>query len=284
MKKFKRVYIEITNVCNLNCSFCPKHSRQPKFMTAQEFSVVAKQISPLTNIVCLHLMGEPLLNPNFEEILKICKNLGLTVYLTTNGTLIKNNLEVLIKYPCKRISVSVHSYEANTSKISLEGYLLDIFNTSKQLTSQTKTYVEFRLWNNGSLNNNLNQTILEFANKFFNTNVDTENPIKNFHFTEYIYLNFNDIFEWPINTLNSKKSEAKFCYGLQSHFGVLVDGTVVACCLDNNANLALGNIFNSPITDILNSPRATAICEGFKKNVAVEDFCKSCIYATRFDK
>ncbi|MGN1213009.1 MAG: radical SAM protein, partial [Christensenellales bacterium] len=89
MKKYKRVYVEITNICNLNCSFCPKNSRDKTFMTTKQFEYVATQISPLTDNICLHLMGEPLLHPNLDDILKIAEKYNLNVNLTTNGTLLK---------------------------------------------------------------------------------------------------------------------------------------------------------------------------------------------------
>ena len=119
MRKFKQIYIEITNICNLNCSFCPKNSRPKKFMTIKEFDTVTDEIAPLTNTVCLHLMGEPLLHPNIKEIFEICNRKNLNVYLTTNGTLINKNLDLLKSGCAKRISVSLHSFEANNNSNSL---------------------------------------------------------------------------------------------------------------------------------------------------------------------
>ena len=122
MRKFKQVYIEITNICNLNCSFCPKNNRPKKNMTIEEFDTITDEISPLTNTICLHLMGEPLLHPNIKEIFEICNKKNLNVYLTTNGTLIKQNLDLLKSGCAKRISVSLHSFEANNNSNSLCGY------------------------------------------------------------------------------------------------------------------------------------------------------------------
>ena len=67
------------------------------------------------------------------------------------------------------------------------------------------------------------------------------------------------------------------------HFGVLCDGQVVACCLDNDGKLALGNIFDTPIEEILASKRAVNIRDGFQHNIAVEDFCKTCSFTNKFD-
>lgn len=285
MRKFKQIYIEITNICNLNCSFCPKNSRPKKFMTIEEFDTITDEISPLTNTICLHLMGEPLLHPNIKEIFEICNKKNLNVYLTTNGTLIKQNFDLLKSGCAKRISVSLHSFEANNNSNSLDNYLEDVLFSCKEISDNCKTYIEFRLWNENSdknAKNLLNQNIIEKINTTFNTNLVNQDLDHHTSISDKIYISFADSFEWPINTENQEKNCVKFCYGLRSHFGILCDGTVVACCLDSEGKLALGNIFNSKISDILNTPRAQNIYKGFTDRNITEDFCKTCTYANKF--
>ena len=284
MRKFKQIYVEITNICNLNCSFCPKNSRPKKFMTVEEFDIITDEISPLTNTVCLHLMGEPLLHPNINEIFKICNKKKLNVYLTTNGTLLKKNLELLKTGCAKRISVSLHSFEANYNLNSLDDYLENALFSCKEISDNSNTYIEFRLWNDGDKNakNTLNKNIIEKINKTFNTNLAFQGLHPHTSITNKIYISFADTFEWPINTENKGKNNVKFCYGLRSHFGILCDGTVVACCLDSEGKLALGNIFENKICDILNTPRAQNIYKGFTDRNTTEEFCKSCTYANKF--
>ena len=285
MRKFKQIYIEITNICNLNCSFCPKNNRPKKFMTVKEFDAITDEIKPLTNTVCLHLMGEPLLHPNIKEIFEICNKKNLNVYLTTNGTLIKKHLDLLKSGCAKRISVSLHSFEANENLNTLDEYLEDAILSCKEIADSSKTYIEFRLWNedtNISAKNKLNKTILEKINKTFNINLNNDNLQPHTSIADNIYISFADAFEWPITTENKEKNCVKFCYGLRSHFGILCDGTVVACCLDNEGKLALGNIFENSITDILNTPRAQNIYKGFTDRNITEEFCKTCTYANKF--
>ena len=276
MKKFRQAYVEITNVCNLNCSFCPKHSRKNGYMSVAQFETVAKSIAPLTRVVCLHLMGEPLLHPEFERICEIARDNGLQIYLTTNGTLLKNHVAVFKKGLVKRISVSLHSYEANAFKVPLQKYLRETFQIAREITACEHVFVEFRLWNEGG-QNSLNSQIIDVANEFFGKNVP-------YHFTENefltneIYFSPDDVFEWPIATKNGTPNDKKSCYALRSHFGVLCDGRVVACCLDNDGQLTLGNIFETPIEEILTSERAVNIRDGFKNDIAVEAFCKTCSF------
>ena len=285
MRKFKQIYVEITNICNLNCSFCPKNNRPKRFMTVDEFDIITDEISPLTNTICLHLMGEPLLHPNIKEIFEICNEKNLNVYLTTNGTLLKQNLDLLKSGCAKRISVSLHSFEANTNSNSLDEYLEDVLLSCKEISDNSQTCIEFRLWNedsNKKAKNTLNKNIVNKINKIFNTNLADQNLQCHISITDKIYISFADIFEWPINTENQEKNSVKFCYGLRSHFGILCDGTVVACCLDSEGKLALGNIFKSKISDILNTPRAQNIYKGFTDRNTTEEFCKTCTYANKF--
>ena len=155
----------------------------------------------------------------------------------------------------------------------------------KEISDNSSTYIEFRLWNDSSdknAKNTLNKNIIEKINKIFNTNLVETNLQHHTSITDKIYISFADVFEWPINTENKEKNSVKFCYGLRSHFGILCDGTVVACCLDNEGKLALGNIFKSKISDILNTPRAQNIYKGFTDRNITEEFCKTCTYANKF--
>ena len=285
MRKFKQIYVEITNICNLNCSFCPKTNRPKKFMTIEEFDRITDEISPLTNIICLHLMGEPLLHPHLKEIFEICKKKNLNVYLTTNGTLIKQNLDLLKTGCATRISVSLHSFEANDNFGSLDNYLENAICSCKEIAKNSKTCIEFRLWNESidkDAKNILNKKIIEKINSAFNTNLVVQNLQQRISLTDTIYISFADAFEWPIRTEHKEKNSIKFCYGLRSHFGILCDGTVVACCLDSEGKLALGNIFKSNISDILNTTRAQNIYKGFADKNTAEEFCKTCTYSNKF--
>lgn len=87
MKKFKKIYIEITNKCNLNCSFCSKIEKQKKSMTIDEFEYILGQISSKTDYIYLHVKGEPLLHPNVIDFIKLAEKYNVKVNLTTNGIL-----------------------------------------------------------------------------------------------------------------------------------------------------------------------------------------------------
>ena len=106
---------------------------------------------------------------------------------------------------------------------------------------------------------------------------------KSFNIQHRLYLHFDTEFTWPAIDLPVLGTNGT-CYGLSSHFGILVDGTVVPCCLDKEAAIPLGHVNDAPILEILGSSRSQAIIRGFKENKLVEDLCQRCQYIERFDK
>ena len=108
MKRFKRVYIEITNVCNLSCNFCPKTMRKAHSMDVDSFKKILDQVKPYTDYLYLHLKGEPLLHPNLPEFLDLCAEREFKVNITTNGTLLRKMKDKIIKKPSiRQINISL---------------------------------------------------------------------------------------------------------------------------------------------------------------------------------
>ena len=286
--KIKKVYIEITNVCNLSCNFCPKTKREYRFMKPEEFSHILKQAKPYTNHVYLHLMGEPLLNENIGQFLEECGKEQVHVNLTTNGTLIEKRGDELLAYPALRqVNISLHSFEANTKTVELENYVRSITDFIKK-AKETNTIVSIRLWNmdSGDLKgaNGLNHDILVMLEEQLGLSYSLGEKLLNtsqLKLMDRVYLNMAQKFEWPdIDKENT--SEEVFCYGLRNQLGILVDGTVVPCCLDSEGTIALGNVFDQPLSEILAGERARNMYEGFSRRRAVEELCKRCGYAKRF--
>ena len=266
MKRFKKVYIEITNVCNLSCNFCPKTGRKYEFSDEERFKEIIGKVKPYTDYVYFHLMGEPLLNKNLSRFLDICYENGL------------------------KVNISLHSFEANKVTKELEEYVsevIDFINEAKE-----NIICSIRLWNmdNEILNlkgkNTLNDDILKMLQEGLNSEIDIKESLSNkpgIKVSKNVYINSAEKFEWP-NINRNIISESAFCYGLRDQIGILVDGTVVPCCLDSEGNIPLGNIFESSLEDILNSKRAKDLYEGFSNRKAVEELCKRCGYVTRYKK
>ena len=273
MKRFAEIYVEISNICNLKCSFCPGTTRAPKRMSREELKIVLSKIKPYTDFICFHLLGEPLCHPEFEEFLKIAEEMKFMVKIVTNGTLLSKHKDTLLNSNSHyRTYISLHSFEANDNSISFEKYLNNCFDYAK--SAENKKIVILRLWNNGGKDSLNNEILSKLESYFPKPWVEECNSLK---IGKNIYVEFGDKFDWP--TLESDDTNEKiFCYGLRTAIGILADGTVVPCCLDNDGTINLGNIFETDLEKILNSERAQNIYNGFSKRNACEELCKRCSY------
>lgn len=274
--KFKRVYIEITNICNMHCSFCPKLNRCPREMTPAEFKTVAKQVRSFCDYIYLHIKGEPLAHSEFDKILTICDELDFNVNITTNGTLLKKKLKVLNNHKCiRQVNISLHSME-NIEKA--EEYVKTIIDCASVL-SQT-TMVSLRIWTYDNGESAVNAKMLETLESYFGVK-----PVlsqKRSILAPNIFFNLGDTFSWP-SPLSEEIGETGFCLGTRSHIGILSDGTVVPCCLDGEGYIPLGNVFKTELETILNSERYTAMYNGFSQRKIKESLCRKCSFRLRFN-
>ena len=274
MKKFKKIYVEITNVCNLSCSFCSKVEKPKRNMTVEEFTHILSQIKPYTDNIYLHVKGEPLIHPNIFEFLRIAEEYNINVNLTTNGVLFPSKAEKLSKYKSlKKINFSLHSEN------NIPNYVEKIFESTKQLPNTTIIY---RLWTlkNGVLDEK-STTIVEKLQKHYNLSEETVEKLKtenNVKISSTIYVDKENEFEWPAIT---KHNSCGYCHALKTHIAILVDGTVVPCCLDSNGIIALGNIYREKLDDIMKKKRYIKLKKSFQDRYPSEDLCKSCTYKER---
>lgn len=277
MKRFNKIYLEISNVCNLSCAFCPGTKREKHIMSESEFSALMPKLRPYTDYLYFHLMGEPLLHPNLARFLEIAHEYGFKVILTTNGTLLQKQLNTLLRAPAlHKVNISLHAFEANDLFVPFDEYLRDCFAFGK--AAEGEKIIVYRLWNNGGADA-LNQRILNTMNTFFPAPWTDNRQGK--RIGQRIFLEYGDKFDWP-DLSAPEGGDRVFCYGLRDQIGVLCDGTVVPCCLDHDGDLALGNLFEEDMESILTKPRAQSIYNGFSKKEAAEDLCRKCGYARRF--
>lgn len=273
----KKAYIEITNICNLSCSFCHGTKRAPRYMSPAELLSVMEKLKGHTKFVYFHLLGEPLLHPQLAELLDISAKAGMRTCITTNGTLLSEKEDVLLNAEgLHKVSVSLHSFEANNTGRELYDYLDSVWSVCERLADKG-TVCALRLWNAGG-EDSLNDSITSFIlNK---TGTPMQETRGGYKLRERMYLELASKFDWPDGS--APEASVQFCYGLRDQIGILCDGTVVPCCLDADGSIPLGNIFSDELTDILNSPRAKAMYEGFSRRCPTEELCRHCGYAARF--
>lgn len=265
---FSRVYVEITNICNLRCSFCHGHTRTKKFMEEKEFLRVLEQLQGKTGYLYYHLMGEPLLHPALPRYLELAKEYGFRSNITTNGTLLPQRGEEILKAGVHKVNISLHSLEQGDPAAYVRNCA-----AFARLAKTYGTIVSFRLWTGRDAE------ILEKLQKYLPG--DWQENTRGYRIQDGIFLEFGEQFQWPDKDAPAGDGHIA-CYGMRDHFGVLVDGTIVPCCLDSEGSIALGNVFCEELSDILASERAVAICRGFQNRKATEDLCRRCGYARRF--
>ena len=269
--KFKRIYIEITNVCNLNCSFCSKSSKSNREMTSEEFKEVLSKINNYTDYIYFHVKGEPLTHHNLDKILDITKEYNKKVCITTNGVFLKEKLPILKKYDnIYQINISLHS--ENNKK----NYLEDIISSVNELSP----YISYRFWtlDNNKMDNKTKEYI-KILKKVYNK----EEIYDGIKLKDKVYLSLDNKFTWPsIN--NNYYNERGTCLGAKTQLAILSDGTVSICCLDSEGVSNLGNIYLSTMEDILASDKYQNILKGFNDHKVYLDICKHCSYKERFDK
>ena len=280
MKKFKHIYFELTNICDRKCSFCPPVTRERRFMPEEDAFRYLEQAVEYTQAVYWHLQGEPLLHPSFRKISEFAGNLGLTLKLTTNASHLREYTEYLFSGMFSHINFSMQSLNevSGEERIRVQNDIADF--TEKALNSCPEMYLNFRWWQNQPPG-------LEFFAKRFGIPEEKWLPSagrRNRRIAGRLYSNFDGQFEWPDSKGSPRQNGEKgSCYGLIDHCGILCDGKVVPCCLDSGGNLALGDLHENTLKEILSSPLAVRMESGFRRNCRIMKQCQSCGYASRFD-
>jgi radical SAM protein with 4Fe4S-binding SPASM domain len=292
MKKYKKIYVEITNVCNLKCDFCPETKRKTKFMSEDTFTQILDQIKPFTDYIYLHVMGEPLLHPNLGSFLDISYEKGFKVNITTNGTLIAKAADTLLTKPALRqLNFSLHSFDGNENEISKADYINRILSFSSRAIVESNIIIALRLWNldEALLTENQRKRNLDIIHEIeehfklpykIQVNLSVTKALK---IGNRVYLNQDYEFKWP----DLKEAEGitrGSCFGLRNQVAILVDGTVVPCCLDSEGIINLGNLHAENFSEIINGTRAETIRIGFCNHTIIEELCRKCGYRKRFNK
>ena len=273
---YSRVYVEITNICNMNCSFCHGHDRAPRQMTEAEYAHILRQLQGKTQYIYHHLMGEPLVHPLLPRFIQMAREAGFHPMLTTNGTLVDLRGEQLLGIGLHKVNISLHSFEGDQQDAH-KRYIGKVADFAEKANA-AGTLISLRLWNNGC-DEGRNETVLAHLRERL-PGPWTANT-RGYRIRDGLFLEWGDRFDWP--DLSAQEYDGAYkCYGLSDQIGVLCDGTVVPCCLDHEGDLALGNLHTQTMEEILASERAQAIFNGFSDHHAVEELCRKCGYARRF--
>lgn len=263
--RLKKIYIEITNRCNLNCDFCIKNKRKIIDIESKNYEYIINKIKNNTKEIYLHILGEPLIHKDINYFIDYANKEGLLVNITTNGYLInkiKNNTKI------HRLNISLHSYNQKYN-ISIDNYLDNIFEVIDKI--RNKTYVILRLWVSG----NNTDYIIKYINNRYHTNIENVNDNQKIKVTTNLLIDTFHEFIWP-DLNNNYYNKTGTCKGLIDHIGILSDGTIIPCCLDSLGNINLGNIYQDNLDDIFNKQIVKDMKYGFKNNYKCQELCRHC--------
>ncbi len=274
---YSRVYVEITTICNRNCTFCPGTKRAPRRLSMEEFQEITAKLKGVTKYLYLHVMGEPLTHPLLPEFVRYATEEGFLVSITTNGTLLSKRGQELINSGVYKVNLSIHSFEEGSNE-EYHQYISGCMKFADE-ASRAGVLTVLRLWNKG-YDEGRNINTLQLLQEYFKEE-EWKQGGRGVRIRNKLHLEYGERFEWPDMEKKDQGSEV-YCYGLKDHFAVLCDGSVVPCCLDREGEITLGNIFRQSPEEILSSERAGKMQQGFMCRKATEELCRKCGYARRF--
>lgn len=267
----KRVYLEITNSCNLNCPFCT-NNKGNNFLSYEQVANYLEQIKPYSNYVYLHMLGEPLLHPNFNEILNKLDKLNLNLQLVTNGTLLYKFPDILEHSCLRKLSISIHS----VNNIDIND---DYFKTIDQLINKNKhSNIELRFYDYDNLSDKLKHYLDSLKEKY---NFEITPKKNSYKLKENTYVYFEELFRWP-NINDEIINDTGTCHGAIDMIGINSSSEVTICCLDPYAYNTIGNLKKQTLKDILDSEKYKQYISDFKSHQIKSELCKRCSYRLRF--
>jgi MoaA/NifB/PqqE/SkfB family radical SAM enzyme len=328
----QRIHIELTNVCNFDCTFCPKQemTRHYEYMDFERVCAIIDEIAEynMAEKITFHVMGEPFMHPRFFEILDYAKQLDVKTGITTNGTYLDEDQAIkLEKVTASQVNISLQTPDEESFKtrkarrMKFEEYhnrILEFIGACLKQTKPPKIKVHFlntsikaevpgEDWNVGTMSviNNtkeLRKTFRYWANEVHkicpplnseekaavDKKIDKLSTFKwnvveiapNISFETYILNTWGNAFTESDSVVSTKVG---YCSALNDHFAILCSGDLTYCCVDYNGNTKAGNVFEKPITEIMNSQPVIEAVEGFNKLKVVHPYCQKCLGgSTRF--
>ncbi len=287
--KFYRIYVEITNVCGLSCSFCPTKELPVKQMDLDFFESIIQQAQHYTKEIACHVVGDPLTQSNLHEYLDIIHKYGLKAMLTTSGYFLKKHTFDTLFHPCvKQINISLNSFNKNDTVLTFEQYITPVLALCKaKLQREEELFINLRVWNLDEMmsERSFNEILFFKLNDAFDVKLELdtiyEERPKSIRLASKVLVHFDNYFEWP--SLNNKNYGHGTCQGLRSHIAILASGKVVPCCLDCDGIIELGDLHEQSLGNIVSNKRTIEMLEGFNKGKAVEELCQKCSYKERFN-
>lgn len=283
--------IEPTTSCNLRCPECPTGmqslSRNKGNMDIEIFRKVIDKLSPDLIYLTLYFQGEPMLNPQFHEMVRIARKQHIFVATSTNGHFLDdNNVNEIIKSGLNHLIISLDGLDQETyEKYRVKGSLQKVTEGVKRLVDAKKKaksaspFIELQFIVMRH-NQHQMQQMREFARQSrvdklsFKTaqvyNLNIENTIIPTLKDQSRYRKSSDG-SW----VQAKKIRNR-CHRIWSSIVITWDGRVVPCCYDKNADHQTGNLLEESVSSIWKNQLYSGFRRQVLKNRSEIEICRNC--------
>lgn len=298
MKRFERVYIEISDYCGLACGFCPSARRKSMRgeMDLELFRRICAEVRGIARRVCLHLLGDPLSVDSLNAYLRVAGEFGLKVEIVSSGLFLsKHSFESLISAPIVQICFSLSAMIANSARFSSSHLARILSFCDYALQSKSEIFINLRLQNVYIESSALDSIIGAIAKHFKYDIKSLKTALKNgekVRLARKILLLSKRQFQWQItqNTQYSNKSAdskiftntdsikraGRFCLALQKQIGILSNGILVPCCMDYAGEARLGNLNENSLRDLLESSTFQRFESALSSGIPAHRICQDC--------
>ena len=254
--------VEPSGKCNLACTFCDLHSGRldgtealKGVMTEETFKRIVDQLAEMPfalKEMQFHGNGEPLLNKKLPDFIRLAKARGVTkkCRLTTNGTMLTpRNLERVVEAGVDEIHVSLdvadrEGYKEVKGCDLYEKVDANLDHAIAYIAQQTKCalFIKYAIPHRDG-DYNVTKEISDAVVEKYRSRAEESNVIH--------------LKALPLVTMQDGKKEQKRKYNTPCEipffsFFTKYDGRVSACCADLFADLEIGNVHNTTLSEMLN--------------------------------
>ncbi|MDP8259970.1 MAG: radical SAM protein [Candidatus Gygaella obscura] len=266
--------IDPANYCNLKCPFCPtgqgRNSRFRSILSLDNYKRIIEEIGPYLIHIDFCNWGEPFLNPNIFEMIRLAKEYDIDTKVDSNFNLLtENDLDRLIASGLDKVIVSIDGVSEETySKYRVGGNYYKAMDNMKKLIEKKR-----RL---NSLNPQVHWQFLVFRHNEHeieqakriadNLGVDHLGITKAFignkdwfpenkEYSNYHGDTLKDVDSAKDTALLFKDSSSKICYWPWEAIAINPNGSVSVCCSVEEEKDDFGNIFNQPFNKLWNNDK-----------------------------
>ena len=262
-----RVYVESTNVCNLDCIMCPTglhiDTRPKGFMEWDLYTSIIDEIAPFAHAVVLHSWGEPLLHKRIIEMIEYAKAKDLWVETSTNATKLTEEVSrQLLAAGIDRIYLSMDGLTKETyEKVRVRGNFEEVLGNIErflelkdELGSPVEADIQIvRL-------SETDAEVAEFVERWRNSRADIINIKELDTWGDQI----DDVSALTVDEDAAEHSaqvnaDRKPCPNLWYHCHIHWDGVLVSCSRDYDAVTPLGNVKNGGVLKTWHGARMRAM-------------------------